>query len=111
MIPLLKSFEEQVRPEHTALLVIDMQNDFCAEGGYLHKERNYDVAFARGVASNIATVVAAARQANMPVVWISRTTTSSISRCRTSPNAAKRAAASKGRGAPISSCSRPKAMS
>lgn len=70
MMPLLKSLEEQVRPEHAALLVIDMQNDFCAEGGYLNKERKYDVAFASGVANNIASVVAAARRTKMPVVWI-----------------------------------------
>jgi ureidoacrylate peracid hydrolase len=70
VIPLLKSLEEQVRPEHAALLVIDMQNDFCAEGGYLHKERKYDVAFARDIAANIATVVETARRAKMPVMWI-----------------------------------------
>jgi len=28
----LDGFEEIVRPEHTALLVIDLQNDFLTEG-------------------------------------------------------------------------------
>ena len=27
------SVEEKVQPRHTALLVIDMQNDFCVSGG------------------------------------------------------------------------------
>lgn len=70
MTAILRSFEEQVQPEHTALLVIDMQNDFCAEGGYLNRVRNYDVAFAAPVATNIASVIGAARKAGVPVVWI-----------------------------------------
>jgi ureidoacrylate peracid hydrolase len=68
--PILATVEEQCRPEHTALLVIDMQNDFCAEGGFLQKERGYDVGFAATVAENIRAVVDVARQAAMPVVWV-----------------------------------------
>jgi ureidoacrylate peracid hydrolase len=67
---ILATIEEQCRPEHTALLVIDMQNDFCAEGGFLQKERGYDVGFAATVADNIRSVVDAAREAGMPVVWV-----------------------------------------
>jgi ureidoacrylate peracid hydrolase len=70
MTGLLRSFEEQVQPAHTAVLVIDMQNDFCAEGGYLQKERGYDVGFARAVAASIAQVAAAARASGTPIVWI-----------------------------------------
>lgn len=70
MIPLLTTLEDQLRPEHTALLVIDMQNDFCAEGGYLHRLRQRDVGFASSVAHHIEPLVAAARQADVPVVWI-----------------------------------------
>ncbi len=70
MISILADFDDQVRPDRAALLVIDMQNDFCAEGGYLQKERGYNVAFAKGVAANIQTAVTAAREAGMLVVWI-----------------------------------------
>lgn len=66
----MMSLEEQLRPEHAALLIIDMQNDFCAEGGFLQRERNYNVGFAKEVAGNIAKVAAAARAAGMPVVWV-----------------------------------------
>lgn len=70
MAPLLTTFEEQVQPDHAALLVIDMQNDFCAVGGFLQRERGYNVEFAKTVADNIATAVSAARDAGMLVVWI-----------------------------------------
>lgn len=36
----LHSLEEQAVPAHTAVLVLDMQNDFCAEGGYLQQSVN-----------------------------------------------------------------------
>ena len=39
MQPALATLEEKLLPVHTALLVIDMQNDFCAEGGCVHKPR------------------------------------------------------------------------
>ncbi len=53
-----------------ALLVIDMQNDFCATGGFLQRERNYDVSQTHGIAQRIGAVVTTARAAGMPVVWI-----------------------------------------
>jgi len=70
MTALLPTLEEQARPDRAALLVIDMQNDFCAEGGFLHKERGYDVAFANAVADNITAAVSCARAAGVPVVWV-----------------------------------------
>lgn len=66
----MTSLGEQLRPEHAALLIIDMQNDFCAEGGFLQRERNYNVGFAKEVARKIAKVADAARVAGMPVIWI-----------------------------------------
>jgi ureidoacrylate peracid hydrolase len=62
--------EERLNPQTAALLVVDMQNDFCAEGGYLQRRRNYDVGFADGLVKKIGDVVAAARRAGMRVVWI-----------------------------------------
>jgi ureidoacrylate peracid hydrolase len=70
MAPLLSRVEDQVRSDRAALLVIDMQNDFCAAGGFLQRERGYNVDFAKTVAEAIATAVAAARSAGMLVVWI-----------------------------------------
>jgi ureidoacrylate peracid hydrolase len=70
MTPVFSTLEEQARPDRAALLIIDMQNDFCAEGGFLHKERGYNVEFANAVADNIAAAVSCARIAGMPVVWV-----------------------------------------
>jgi ureidoacrylate peracid hydrolase len=69
-IRVLQNFEDQIRPDRAALLVIDMQNDFCAVGGFLQRERGYNVGFARPIADNVAIAVAAARDAEMLVVWI-----------------------------------------
>lgn len=70
MIIRLDSLEEQIDLRHTALLVVDIQNDFCAHGGYLNRARNYDIAFADLVVAKIGQVVTAARNAGSPVVWI-----------------------------------------
>ena len=32
----LNGLDEILDPAHTALVVVDMQNDFCAENGYIH---------------------------------------------------------------------------
>ena len=37
MEDVLTTLEQKVNPEHAAVLVIDIQNDFCHEDGYLRK--------------------------------------------------------------------------
>ncbi|OGA52088.1 MAG: hypothetical protein A3G25_21560 [Betaproteobacteria bacterium RIFCSPLOWO2_12_FULL_63_13] len=70
MTELLATLEAQVAPEHTALLVIDMQNDFCAEGGYIDKVAKLDVTGCPPVAEAINRAVQAARAAGVMIVWI-----------------------------------------
>jgi ureidoacrylate peracid hydrolase len=67
---ILPTLEEQVRADRSALVVIDMQNDFCAHGGFLQKERGYNVDFAKIVAARIASAIETARKVAMPVVWV-----------------------------------------
>ena len=52
----------------TALLVVDVQNDFCHSNGFF-AGFGFDVRPCGEVASRIAPVVAAARRLGMPVVW------------------------------------------
>lgn len=52
----------------TALLVVDVQNDFCHPDGFF-AGFGFDVRPCGEVASRIAPVVAAARRLGMPVVW------------------------------------------
>ena len=67
---LLTKLDERLNPGHSALLVIDMQNDFCAEGGYLHRMTGMDTAPNAALADRIMALVATARAADVPVVWV-----------------------------------------
>ena len=66
----LTTLEQQVSPGHTAVLVVDMQNDFCAPDGYLHRKYALDISASVPLAANIMDLVQAARDAGALVVWI-----------------------------------------
>lgn len=53
----------------TALLIVDMQNDFCTEGGWLHS-RGIDISPNRKPIIPLQQTIAASRAANIPVVWV-----------------------------------------
>jgi len=57
---------DTVRPEHTALLVIDVQNDFCAPGGARMKG---DLTTIEGMKAPTRQIVEAARLIGVPVVY------------------------------------------
>src|SRR5215218_2720365 len=65
----LGSVREKVQPPHTALLVIDMQNDFCADGGLVSKDGR-DVSVAQNMAKRLPAFIAAAREAGVMIVFI-----------------------------------------
>ena len=67
---LLDSVEKRLDPAHTAVMVIDMQNDFCAEQGYVERVVGKDVSACRAVVPAIMDLVAAARERRIPVLWI-----------------------------------------
>ncbi len=69
-IKILASLEEMVAPAHTAVVVVDMQNDFCAEGGYIHKRTGADMSANRPLAERINRLIAAGRAAGAEIVWI-----------------------------------------
>jgi ureidoacrylate peracid hydrolase len=57
---------DMVRPQHTALLVIDVQNDFCSPGGARMKG---DLTTIEGMKEPTRRIVEAARVIGVPVVY------------------------------------------
>jgi len=57
-----------LEPQRTALLIIDMQRDFCDPAGYMHS-RGDDVAAARAIVPRILGVLEIARRTGMLVIY------------------------------------------
>ncbi|MEJ1161631.1 biuret amidohydrolase [Prosthecomicrobium sp. N25] len=62
-------FDGDLRPQNTALVVIDMQTDFCGVGGYVDS-MGYDITLTRAPIEPIANVLEAMRAAGY---WIIHT--------------------------------------
>src|SRR5438876_2496779 len=67
--PLLRTLEEKAQPTHTALLVIDVQNDFCAAGGMMDRE-GQDLRDVQEMAAALPRLIDAARAAGVLVVFV-----------------------------------------
>ncbi|GIW09345.1 MAG: cysteine hydrolase [Chloroflexi bacterium] len=73
-IEVLRTLEEKVTPRWTALLVIDMQNDFCDPQGASAREGGRDTAPARAIIPTIRRLADGLRTAGGLVVWVKFTT-------------------------------------
>ena len=69
----LTTTDEIVDPRRTAVLVVDMQNDLCAQGG-VFQTLGYELAVVRRVIPPIQQLLTSARRARVPVVYIMMTT-------------------------------------
>ena len=67
---LLLDLESCVAPAHCAVVVIDMQNDFCALGGWTETVVKKDISSCKPAAEATQKLVAAARAAGVPVLWV-----------------------------------------
>jgi biuret amidohydrolase len=60
-------FDGDLRPENTALIVIDMQTDFCGKGGYVDA-MGYDLSLTRAPIEPIRAVLAAMRAKDYHII-------------------------------------------
>lgn len=60
-------YNGDLRPSNTALIIIDMQTDFCGVGGYVDK-MGYDLSLTRAPIEPIKALLAVARQVGMWVI-------------------------------------------
>jgi ureidoacrylate peracid hydrolase len=65
----LATLADKVAPAHTAVIVVDVQNDFCAAGGMMAQE-GLDVSAVQAMAARLPPFLAAARRAGALVVFI-----------------------------------------
>ena len=65
----LSGLANKVAPGHTALIVIDVQNDFCAPGGKMDQE-GFDLGDAQAMADRLPPLISAARAAGVLVVFV-----------------------------------------
>jgi ureidoacrylate peracid hydrolase len=66
---MLSILADKVRPQHTAVLLVDVQNDFCAKGGAMHREGR-DLSLVQAMVPRLANFIEAARAAGVKCVWI-----------------------------------------
>lgn len=70
MQAILDKFEDRVAPAHTAVLVVDIQNDFCAPDGYIGQKFGCDEAANEALAARNVALTESARAAGALIVWI-----------------------------------------
>ncbi|MBT9594973.1 MAG: cysteine hydrolase [Vitreoscilla sp.] len=66
-LPYAWPFDGDLRPANTALVIIDMQTDFCGVGGYVDK-MGYDLSLTRAPIAPIMALLADARRVGMHVI-------------------------------------------
>ena len=60
-------YNGDLRPDNTALIIIDMQTDFCGEGGYVDA-MGYDLSLTRAPIGPIKSLLAAMREKGYHII-------------------------------------------
>ncbi|MFN0304818.1 MAG: cysteine hydrolase family protein [Burkholderiales bacterium] len=68
-LPLHRPLADHIHPSRTALVVIDVQNDFCHRDGY-YGRIGADLSMMPAMAEHVASLVAAGRVADMLILWV-----------------------------------------
>lgn len=69
--PLFTSLEEKVNPAHSAVIVVDVQNDFCATDGWMGKAcRNLPLGEIQAMVPRLEKFIDVARAHQVPVIWV-----------------------------------------
>lgn len=67
---LLLGLDAKTQPAHTALVVVDMQNDFCSPGGFIDQHTDFDAAGTNAIIENIQALRSAAHEHGALVVHV-----------------------------------------
>jgi nicotinamidase-related amidase len=67
------TLKELVAPKHTALIIVDAQNDFCSPGGCLDRLPSSDMKWMRSFIENTKVLLSAARQAKAMIIFTKAT--------------------------------------
>ena len=65
----LDRLRTKLNPESTALIIVDMQKDFCCEGGVFHK-RGFDIESAQKLAKRLNAFLKKARKALKHIIHL-----------------------------------------
>jgi ureidoacrylate peracid hydrolase len=66
---MLRTLEEKIDPKHAAVIVVDVQNDFCHPDSPLAKDGR-DLSAAQAMVPRLATLIDDARAAGVPVIFV-----------------------------------------
>lgn len=71
--PVPESAQEAFSRDDFALIIVDVQNDYCCEGGHFHRVC-HDLTMIREMLPNLSRLIDAARGLNVPCIYTQQTT-------------------------------------